>query len=952
MPNATASTSLRKRKKTDDMPDSPPKRVTRARAAKATKDAEAAPKSTRIKSTSVIIANEAKKSTITKAPRVSKRKMQADDENDHASPEEKKTEAAEPAKARGRPKKTTGPPKQETATASTTKSQRTETGEDKTQSTVQDNKTKTRSRKVTEGVDNGQESKNVKETGPEPAKKTTRTRTAAVNMTSTASTTKPTKAKKKVAFEEPTEQDKENIPVVTRSRKPSSQETGIKAKPIRKPPVRGSTRAKAATKKTIEKQEPAALPLSPKKVTQVAKSNSTSSEDELCERSPIKAFHKSPVKTPTNSRGPFQPARESSPCSPTRNRSPTKETAETILASPARRPPPSPFKDALKESPKRFAIGVPLSQQSIEEEGKVQVSYKEPLKQSPKRFNVMSSSLTLTAPSRSSFKASLLGSPARRPMSAIKARTIVSPSKSKPGLSLADSFTPSKGTNTFKLPAAASQRLFSSPVRDTPVEGHQSTNGDTAVQHLEKDHAEEPIPATVHADQEVEAPEAAGNTSSPSLSSPQNFDSRDVFGGAQLFRSAREESDSEDELQSGAATMGSPTRSSKRRSRDFLSNVTPLVPTSKTPRSTFRARDSNSRDATDFSMTPLALQFGAWLAPSPVKHGNEVVSPPRGIFSHIDSVTLRRSDVQRSRQSTSSIAEPRFFEDQMAVQDTEPIQVLEDRDLHEDCDTAIANTEDEVHASQSSDQYGDENILPIDPLLPVSIVEPAESQVEPVTVTPARVFQSNPREIHTVSKVPLRPAAEDSPSQVPRKRSKSVSGPLAELSELPKPVLTGNTSTNSYSIEDESEDGAEGQTTPARSTSSGRRSSSMPMTPSNNAWPGLETPLKTIRKGADAQILRGAVVFVDVHTTEGADASGIFVDLLTQMGAKCIKQWTWNPRASMGSSTQTPTAPDATPSVKVGITHVVYKDGGKRTLQKVRESKDLVLCVGVGWVLE
>ena len=37
---------------------------------------------------------------------------------------------------------------------------------------------------------------------------------------------------------------------------------------------------------------------------------------------------------------------------------------------------------------------------------------------------------------------------------------------------------------------------------------------------------------------------------------------------------------------------------------------------------------------------------------------------------------------------------------------------------------------------------------------------------------------------------------------------------------------------------------------------------------------------------------------------------------------------------------------------KIGITHVVYKDGGKRTLEKVRDTEGVVKCVGVGWVLE
>lgn len=105
----------------------------------------------------------------------------------------------------------------------------------------------------------------------------------------------------------------------------------------------------------------------------------------------------------------------------------------------------------------------------------------------------------------------------------------------------------------------------------------------------------------------------------------------------------------------------------------------------------------------------------------------------------------------------------------------------------------------------------------------------------------------------------------------------------------------------------------------------------------------LGTPARTPRKDLNPALLRGAVVFVDVHTSEGAEASQVFIDLLTQMGARCVKSWPWNPsNDAKGESS----------SSKIGITHVVYKDGGKRTLEKVRESNGIVQCVGCAWVLE
>lgn len=117
-----------------------------------------------------------------------------------------------------------------------------------------------------------------------------------------------------------------------------------------------------------------------------------------------------------------------------------------------------------------------------------------------------------------------------------------------------------------------------------------------------------------------------------------------------------------------------------------------------------------------------------------------------------------------------------------------------------------------------------------------------------------------------------------------------------------------------------------------------------PGPPAATASP-FKKPRRSISK--EQKALHGAVVHVDVHTTEGEDASGIFVELLQQMGARCVKSWSWNP----GSSLSPVDGADPKDS-RVGITHVVYKDGGLRTLEKVKKAAGLVKCVGVGWVLE
>jgi hypothetical protein len=80
--------------------------------------------------------------------------------------------------------------------------------------------------------------------------------------------------------------------------------------------------------------------------------------------------------------------------------------------------------------------------------------------------------------------------------------------------------------------------------------------------------------------------------------------------------------------------------------------------------------------------------------------------------------------------------------------------------------------------------------------------------------------------------------------------------------------------------------------------------------------------------------LSGVIAFVDVKTADGDDASAPFAELLKNLGARVVKQWTWN-----GEELE-----------KVGITHVIFKQGGPRTLSKVKLAKGSVKCVGLGWI--
>lgn len=73
------------------------------------------------------------------------------------------------------------------------------------------------------------------------------------------------------------------------------------------------------------------------------------------------------------------------------------------------------------------------------------------------------------------------------------------------------------------------------------------------------------------------------------------------------------------------------------------------------------------------------------------------------------------------------------------------------------------------------------------------------------------------------------------------------------------------------------------------------------------------------------------VFYVDVKTTEGADAGHLFAPLLLDLGAEVVPSWTSN---------------------SMGVTHVLFKEGDDRTLEKVVASGGTVQCVNVGWAVE
>lgn len=969
------------------MAESPPKRVTRAQA-KASEDLGPNVRATKVTTASARIAAQSK--TLAKAAKQNKRRPRAIDPTlksasilaeaqDTNSDKRVKTGAAEESRSCSKPKQAT-----EEANANVVVAEVLP----RTRSRLGNAEAVIKSRKGPGNIKNLRSKKSKETTAAntvegagtecviqETVKKPTRTRATTKVQVPTKSALKVSVPKKRVTFQDRSHEDKENVGGPSENAETAqSKPAKLSAKPVRKASsARTSGQRKNAISHNTQDEivagmEEVARPLSPKKVTQVAKSSSISSEDELCgNKSLPKTLTRSPIRAPMST-GKSKDSPQEGPMIDTI--SPAKSLASAILGSPARRPPPSPFKNSLKDSPRRVD------------------------------FDRAANTITVPAlvPSQTPYRTSLLHSPVRRPMSPLKQDASVSTIRTGKGIRKHDATHDMSTSNMLNSMAFTPSKLRSSPLRRAqPIEGlvkvHQMTpaekeakshrveiSTEDRIDEQQFDHTEFPIhpistsklspsmrskrsslltdygsgpeqQAIYITSRNEDLARSPTNPTDTPLREP-IFETGGPFGlTPAAFRQTTEDSDSEDELQSAqdlvlraipgqAAISPEPFGQAhflKQEHSIGQSNRNNRVPTT----------------VSNLSLTPLALQLSSWLASSPEKEKPRCDQNKTHRILFTPKVNLASKTTRDEQQfQTSSHLKSTLFDDEMLVRAQEIVSPLVDQG------TMNMNTVVFQQASQLSDEseeFGDENAVPVNP-------QQLDSQhaFKPTfdTCTPAKVFQLHPREIHTVSKVPLRPAGEESPLKVVHKRSRSLSSRSTIVRARSGPTMVrSNTASYSCSRDDTTEwrsnNPSPGEYLPNSSPMQEGQSAF-----SNDAWSTFGTPTRTLRIGANAEIMRGAVVFVDVHTTEGADASGIFIELLTQMGAKCVKQWTWNPRASSSSTTELaapclPGSPsETTPSRKVRITHVVYKDGGKRTLGKVRESNGRVLCVGVGWVLE
>ena len=1058
------------------MEDTPPKRMTRARAAakeaatatKPTKPTKAAattaPTTTTTKTTATTRttkttkANTATTPTVASAARATsnKRKTRSDEEPEEPV-QQQSTMNKPPARVRGRPKKVASEPVSEPETEPETEAEESSSTKTRTtrgrtkKSTAEPAKaepsktTRTRARKT------ATEDKAAASSGSsEPAKKVARRR-AATNVKepqgtiTTTCSTNPTPGlksavsrpasrvngvlKKTVTFQEP---EKENrVPGAATKAKDKTVETatGMRAKPVRKPAAGGrTTRASARSAPSTTEDKNQKSPLSPKKDGHnIPMSRDTDSDDELAtlEKTPLKPLLKSPIKGAPRRIEPDTGSDELGEDDEQASEPPT-----AVLASPVRRPPPSPYKDSMKSPAKRvdaipslIMSATKQDSQSLQSPSKATM-LQSPAKRPPMQIKALQPPFGMegSEAKQSPLKMSLLQSPAKRPSSPVKMQSL---NDQPPRLLFGAKSSPVKEEQLAEdppqdvseeipqeVPADVTSNIpetetrveteaeavaedvpvaeefnFESPLQlefpgrlsavlprhadpalkeklrpaEDAVVGQQSlteTIQPTSVQEEEVPiKATEPVDDAMDLDELEDANAVAPSPikTTPPPQSPSKAADQQAWGLRAKDLNDQCMSDSEDELASSSKVA-------LKHQEDTTSSFSapPATPTPagmKTPKNGLpssavkaasRAIRSVSKSTTKLAFTPLAMQLGEWKATSPLKRStgdqSQASTPTKEGVDGNSLVQTFFDDEMRMRDPDDEFELEQLLIDDIAAtyegihlttvniegSEKAEISLLDEAGVNHMADGAPHD--DSI--SDASQEYGDENAVPIDPALLNSMVGPRNSNLPPIT--PMRPTSN--RNFHTVSKVPLKPA-DDSPPRTLRNRCASASKlpPQRPLGHSRNATVTSYVPTKDSSKMDIDDQDGEGA------------SVNPPVTPAkSDVWSAIGTPARTPRRDLNPALLRGAVVFVDVHTSEGADASSVFIELLSQMGARCVKSWPWNPNTSADVNGADP----ATASSKIGITHVVYKDGGKRTMEKVRESNGVVQCVGVGWVLE
>lgn len=702
-----------------------------------------------------------------------------------------------------------------------------------------------------------------------------RTRSSTLTRPTAAATAKTAAPKKAVKFDAV---DKENIEPSKKAKDPDA--VGLRARGPKKA-VEPKKKAVSDVAKSTETDK--VKPLSPKKVTQMPMSRDGDEVKEIPSSIPV-------AKSPA--RGHLAGIlKKSEPDMLEQDTDSTVTINAAILdnheltsglGSPARRPAASPNKENTLRSPAKKVSGISFPPSAMKPFSK--------------------GSTDSTGENTLAFKSSLWQTPAKRPPSPIK------------GMNLASIQTKNGQDNTTKLSMFQSpakkgmpglKSLTSNQLCDTPAMKPMMVDSrrpsEKLIEEDESDVSNEDL-AHIIRTAPIGMPKFTGQ---PTCVVP-----RDIAPTLEEETEPVEEDDSielldtsgfvDDEVEAGQTTQLPPQTPEPKVQFMFTPKARPTATEPKTDssaKSRFNRRetiglgsfsnDSSSFDAANpikVEATPAAPRL-QW--PQSAAKG---VSPMKTTFFD-DEMNVHQDANDDEAAEGDAVLEPEFDDIAMTAEDvalTREADRLSFGGPSHDALGATTSFDDDV--SEASQEYGNENDLPIDPaMLP--------------PVTPGRTVSKLYAD--TTTKVPLKDADTSTPGFKGKRSFSASSIPSNGTGSLPKSATV-----ISYS----------------------------PTKESSDMWSTAGTPTQTPRKQSVSALLRGAVVFVDVHTSEGADASGIFVDLLQQMGAKCVKTWNWNPNEA-GSS-------------RIGITHVVFKDGGKKTMERIRKAKGVVQCVGVSWVLE
>lgn len=899
--------------------DSPPKRMTRARAA--AKASAPTVKTTKI----VTAAARAKAAGPPTASAGTKRKTRADENDDDNEGD------ARARRLRGRPSRALGsvdgpPPSLRAEPVRATRITRTT------------KKTAPEPSKEEPTAARGRPRRNTATSADQPPvrKTTAATRSRAGTVSKTAPV-----VKKSVKFDEP---DKENIGPAARK---ESDPNGLHAAPARRPPTPASKATRKAA--TVQKK-----PLSPKKVTQIPilrKDGDMAGDGSPRRNGAADQANVTPVKKSVEL--PLFDKDSDSTLAVDVAILGAPESTAAAFGSPPRRPPTSPNRDTLRSPAKKMGAvpfpGSPVKSNPFSRDNDTRMTasskntlFQTPAKRPPSPIKSMAfPSTSKPQSSQDAFKASLFKSPAKRApfglkpvsekpaaaaicetpaMKPIAASTSVCIDSRRPSKMLTFDEEVTKVTQDFseelaiempENPALASRfngRLSDVVPRDTTDDELDEDDQVELVHTLsfyEQVNGVAPptfdlAQSSSSADSTLEVAEAPEAVSTPGpVATPQgsSFQLRDKDVDPCHDMTTMSDSDDELSVKENASTF-TPSFNRNRRSTMGLTNLAQTLGawSAENPATTSEAMQPASGLPRASNIVPLA-------EPSPVK---------TSFFED-----QMQTQVNDDEVADGEISEPSFDEDiKVTGEDLALAQEAEDMSHCEEspcAERSVAKSFSDS-LSEASQEYGDENELPVDPALNGPRMWPPATPARPV-----------PRNCSTTTKVPLKPADESSPTKSRRFSASRI--PNNGNGSLPKSATV-----ISYSPE-------------KRRNTEAFDMDQEPTTPVSKCdmWSNMGDSARTPRRDADSSLLRGAVVFVDVHTSEGADASLIFVDLLTQMGAKCVKTWTWNPDSASNSECS---------SNRIGITHVVFKDGGKRTMEKVRRSNGVVQCVGVSWVLD